>query len=421
MSAIEYTILSIFEYCMMLFIVKALLNRDRIQIIRTVIYITIAITLIYMNNLFVYQQNVAHVISILIYLLWMRYYWSIKSLNKMIMIFATMSIIGFAIQMVTMAIISAIDSGFELSFYYGVISQSVALVLTIILTMITPIRALNVYIEDNNMVFKAITVNIYLVYFFISMQWFGGNDAIFHSQIAAIVIVMLTLAINTVFLREGLLNQANLKQLDAFKRYMPMVESLMQEIREKQHDYNNHIQSLVAISENNKILETSVINNYIHDLKRDEMLPTMARLNNHLLSALLYSKYKEASALGIDMTIVIGLNNHISHYKDFELIELYGILLDNAIEATVDYDEKRIEIELSEDNQKKRLIVKNTAPYVSNETINKFFKRGYSSKGKENRGIGLSKLKKMLRKHEGTITASYDTFEHKMIFEIVYN
>lgn len=200
-----------------------------------------------------------------------------------------------------------------------------------------------------------------------------------------------------------------------------MVETLMHEIREKQHDYHNHLQSLIAMLENNAIHQETNVDGYITELRSDDVLPSITKLNNQVLIALIYSKYKEALDNGIDITLRIGIQDHESSYTDYELVEIYGILLDNAIEATKELDEKKIELMLVRDTGKNKIILKNSTADLSMDDVDKFFKKGYSSKGKENRGIGLTKLQKLLKRHKGIITASYDTSKHLLTFEVIYS
>lgn len=100
--------------------------------------------------------------------------------------------------------------------------------------------------------------------------------------------------------------------------------------------------------------------------------------------------------------------------------------MDNAIEALNNVDEedfaKEIFISIRETEEAVELIVANTSPYYEEDLTAHFFEPGYSSKG-QNRGIGLSKLKRLVQDKKGDIMVyneqrngvNYLTFEIKLL------
>jgi sensor histidine kinase regulating citrate/malate metabolism len=62
----------------------------------------------------------------------------------------------------------------------------------------------------------------------------------------------------------------------------------------------------------------------------------------------------------------------------------------------------------------------NPSKNVSTKELRKFFEKGYSTKSEKGHGIGLSKLKKLAQKKNGTIICDYDTDSSEVIFEITH-
>lgn len=91
-------------------------------------------------------------------------------------------------------------------------------------------------------------------------------------------------------------------------------------------------------------------------------------------------------------------NNRIKKYLNAylqDISKIFGVLLDNAIDAAVEGNDKYIIIEISKQKDNLELSISNT--YKGPIIINSMDKEGYSKKGK-NRGYGLSLLKDIINK-----------------------
>lgn len=95
----------------------------------------------------------------------------------------------------------------------------------------------------------------------------------------------------------------------------------------------------------------------------------------------------------------------------YEIIEILGILLDNAFENIMFGDEniRLIKLDMIESNEEIRFTVANPARYFTSSEIENMFKRGYSSKGK-NRGIGLARVRELLVEHKQDIRVRNYTY-----------
>ena len=98
--------------------------------------------------------------------------------------------------------------------------------------------------------------------------------------------------------------------------------------------------------------------------------------------------------------------------KIYEFARILGILLDNAIEASKDCDEKIINIVFRDDlkNNRQLIIVENT--YQNKDVdLEKIFEKGIS--GKENHtGLGLWEIRKIVKKNSNVnlYTSKTDKF-----------
>ena len=83
-----------------------------------------------------------------------------------------------------------------------------------------------------------------------------------------------------------------------------------------------------------------------------------------------------------------------------DLSRCLGILLDNAIEASLSSEKKRLNIAFIKKNSSILIIISNTFKGVI-PPLSKIFKTGFSTKGK-NRGLGLSNLSEIMNNYSNT-------------------
>lgn len=85
--------------------------------------------------------------------------------------------------------------------------------------------------------------------------------------------------------------------------------------------------------------------------------------------------------------------------KIYEFTRMFGILLDNAIEATSECEEKLINIKFrNEPNKNRQLVIIENTFNDKNLNIDEIFQKGVS--GKENHtGLGLWEVRKILKKN----------------------
>lgn len=196
-------------------------------------------------------------------------------------------------------------------------------------------------------------------------------------------------------------------EIEINRLYYSAYEELIMLIRDRQHDIKNHINTIYSIIYTTNTYEELVERqkqycNYVLDSNKETQI--LLGPNNPLLTGFLYHKEQEIKNYHIEIEYrveVIALPQNVSEY---ELIEMLGILLDNAIEALLesDFERKKIILGYKREEQWDIFYVSNTSLAYSTEEREKFFQRNYSSKG-VGRGIGLDKIRKKLKQLDGGI------------------
>lgn len=216
-------------------------------------------------------------------------------------------------------------------------------------------------------------------------------------------------------------------QLEMNKLYYDAYDQLILLVRERQHDMKNHINAILSLIYTTEKYEELIEKQkeycgYV--IEQNEKTKLVLSSGNPLIAGFVYSKIREAESCHIIFDYRIGLRKETA-IPEYELVDIAGILLDNAIEALHGTDEENFErkiyFSIEETEESIDLLCANTSPRYEEDLTDHFFESGYSSKG-QNRGIGLAKLKRLVQNRNGTITvynedrqnANYLTFEIKL-------
>lgn len=172
------------------------------------------------------------------------------------------------------------------------------------------------------------------------------------------------------------------------------------DVRAFRHDFHNIIQAIGGYISNNDL---DGLKKYYQDLLDEcKSLNSHAKLNPDLINNpaiynILANKYDIADHHTIEVNLEILLDLNDLNMKTYEFTRILGILLDNAIEACQECENKKINISFKKDTHKQMLIIENT--YDNKQiSIDKIFDKNYSTKP-NNTGLGLWEVRKILNKY----------------------
>lgn len=214
------------------------------------------------------------------------------------------------------------------------------------------------------------------------------------------------------------------RKLQSAEEYNNTLRVLHDSVRCFKHDYDNTLTTIGGFIRTN---DMEGLEKYYIQLEDDcEKVNTLYVLNPDIVNNdgiynLITKKYYEAESKDIKVNITFLLDLSTLHMKIYEFAKILGILLDNAIEASAECDEKIINLIFRDDARNKRqlIIVENTYKDKSVDT-EKIFEKGIS--GKENHtGLGLWEVRKILKKNTNTnlYTSKKDKFFSQQL-EIYY-
>ena len=199
-------------------------------------------------------------------------------------------------------------------------------------------------------------------------------------------------------------------------------------VRTFKHDFDNIVNSIGGYVRN-KDMEglTKYYNQLQEDCRKTNNLYSLSPdvINQPAIYNILATKYYIADELNvqINLDIFLDLNEIEQHMKIYEFTRILGILLDNAIEAAKDCEEKTINVVFRKEEGKHRIvtIIENTYPNKDVDT-DRIFEKGVSSKSQDtNSGLGLWKVRQILKKNNNLNLFTSKTPElFKQQFEIYY-
>ena len=128
-----------------------------------------------------------------------------------------------------------------------------------------------------------------------------------------------------------------------------------------------------------------------------------------------------ADELGIKINLEVFMDLNELNINSYELTRILGILMNNAIEASKECEEKVINVTFRKDKKKNMqlIIVENTYKDKDIDT-EKIYEKGYSTK-EGNTGLGLWEIRQIMKKHNNLNLFTTKTREYfSQQFEIYY-
>lgn len=219
--------------------------------------------------------------------------------------------------------------------------------------------------------------------------------------------ILLFVCMIFIFALTGQLNQYKVKskeietELRMHKLYADSFQSLIDSIRLRQHEFENHISTIYS---RHYLFDTyeDLVNEqkkYCNQVLEENRFNKMLKKGNPVIISFLYGKMIEIDKKGIDIAYDIAINDLEIGVPIYKIVEILGNLLKNAVEAIEKTPNlNKIFILMIEIDDIFEIEVRNESPYIQPNDISLFFMKGYSEKG-ENRGLGLYNVNNICREY----------------------
>ncbi len=218
--------------------------------------------------------------------------------------------------------------------------------------------------------------------------------------------------------------QITTRDLENAENYNATLSYLYDSVKAFKHDFDNMVFIIGGYIQNNDL---AGLKTYYKNFEKDcERVNELALLNPELINNsgiynLLMSKYKKAT----DNSVKI----HLEYFFDltklkmpiYDFSRMLGILLDNAIEASIDSKEKQINI-MFRDSQRNNTQIISVGNSYNNKDVDtsSIFEKGQTSK-ENHTGMGLWEVKQILnRNNNANLITTKDKIFFKQTIEIYY-
>lgn len=180
-------------------------------------------------------------------------------------------------------------------------------------------------------------------------------------------------------------------------------EKIIDDQGKKNHEYNNQLMVLKGyINDKDKLLEylETIIDD--HKTGQNYEIRQLSKLPSGGIKEMLYYKLSKMNKLNIKYYIYISENIKqlfdkcdVRLYKD--ITKIFGVFIDNAIDAAKDLNQKEIDLDFKNDNNYFTITISNSCD--DNIDIEKFGKNRYTTKG-IGHGFGLSIVKEIVKSND---------------------
>ena len=266
-------------------------------------------------------------------------------------------------------------------------------------------------IKKNIKIFIMVILQCFMIFFL--FQYINTTTWLTSMEKVLILLSILSFVLLVIFLSVDIFKQFKKIEEDKLRsRYNEVLEEYFEKMRADSHEYKNHLNAIygvLQVGDYDQIKD--LVKGYIQNVSNEDHLIELSKINNQLIRALIYSKISYATSIGINFKYYIKSSLKDINVSDSELVIIISNLLNNAIEASSESDDKYVELTLSKKNNKYDIMVKNSVNNSVNNgyfiNISEMFNYGYSSKGDE-RGVGLYNVKNIVQNNGGEILIDID-------------
>lgn len=373
----------------------------------TIILIVTAVPLL----IYISYISVLYIILVLFFVLYSRSK-SVKYSLVSVVGSILLSVVAYALAYLTAAILSAFMT-------YAVDKDTFLINILLFAYICIVFKVADVVLGrvDKDAIFKgqyllliAIVSSVTLCLFYLYI-WRGSESGFTDDTLRTNAIVFLAytgiMAVVLIIIVKSAVKNAKVEaqalQMRQLQEYVGALEALQKDVRVFRHDYVNILSGINGFITNEDMdglrvyFRTKVIPMNSDMEVNISKLATLHNLEVVELKGLFATKLIRAQELGVNAQVEVYKKIDQINMDSIDLCRAVGILLDNAIEAVMGTEDPTIRVAIIQKKDAIVLVFANNLPEDS-PPVHQFFDEGFSTKG-ENRGLGLSTLKKTLKKY----------------------
>jgi sensor histidine kinase YesM len=232
--------------------------------------------------------------------------------------------------------------------------------------------------------------------------------AVIQVMIGVVLIVLINFAtfylydVVTAAISDKMQSMLIVEQNKYYDKQLEMIKTSLQTTRTIRHDLKNHMFSIRSLIESGDTKETL---NYISEIMDDiGARKDNSATGNTVIDSIVNFKLQEAEQNGIKTNLDLKIPERLE-IPSFDMTVILGNLLDNALKAVcMVKDNPYINLKMKYD--KGRLMIQTDNPYQG-EIVEDNGKVLTTDEDKENHGIGLQSVKKVIQKYDGIMNIDH--------------
>lgn len=260
-------------------------------------------------------------------------------------------------------------------------------------------KLLNYFTKKINNLMLFLSILTFAVFYFLTHLNAGIlNIEVFLFSILLMIILVLFCII---MIYQYFKNKKNEEEQTTLLSLMKEYEILLDKDKINRHEMLNNLIIIKSFKKKNTKEFEDTLDEIISEYQENK-----SKLYSNLyklppgLKGIIYYKLNEIKNNNINMELLISTIeeerfNNLDSKIYYNVCKILGIILDNAIEASKETKDKRLLIDVY--NEEDSLIIYIENDYINKVELNNIYKKGFSTKGK-NRGYGLYVVNKIVSK-----------------------
>ena len=196
-------------------------------------------------------------------------------------------------------------------------------------------------------------------------------------------------------------------------------------LRVNNHEFINKIQVISGLLQMGRAEEALEYIGELSAIHAQTIAPVMQLIHNANVAALILGKLGNMRELDIHMTLLANscLPEHSQYLSTQDLVMVVGNLLENAMEAVnavTDNRPRSIVLQITEDSNGLLIQVSDSGTGIEEDDLPRIFEAGFSTKASEGRGVGMTLIRDVVERRDGTIEVDTEA-DCGTTFTLIFN
>lgn len=422
---VVYSLITTFASSFVIYTISSILMKKKYDLKLLLKSAVIIFPFCVLNNyIFLFMPNFksfAPILALIACIVIMLFVFNCRKIIKLIYITALYFVLTFLMDILFAVFIKIIGltteqvtSTLKLQCVLGIVPNITICLLMLIILKINSKKNISLPLKDS---YKYIMYQSIAIFICLIPSMYMMFSHYFNYPIIFVVINALQLIVVSVFsilyLRKGILYKETQLELENAKLHNKALSTINENIRGFKHDMGNMVQAINGyLSVGNIDGVKSYCQNLLQGFNDVNLLSILSPkiINEPAIYGVVVGKMLYAREKKLNLSLDIGLDVSSINFPSFELSRIIGILLDNAIEAALETEEKKIKLEMVYDESKNAdvIIIGNLVSDPDKVDVIKMFEKDYSTKENPS-GFGLFEVLKFLKKNQkGDIVPNID-------------